>query len=81
MGVMKYRGEAVSDPVTQTQGANQKQFGDCPETTLETRLQLRPLFLVCILHSILYPSFFAAYRSRADTVAVENMVDTEGEKG
>ena len=40
---MKYRGEAVSDPVTQ--GANQNQFGDCPETTLETRLELRPLFL------------------------------------
>ena len=33
----------MSDPVTQ--GANQNQFGDCPETTLETRLQLRPLFL------------------------------------
>ena len=29
-----------------------------------------------------YPSFFAAYRSSADTtVAMENMVDTEGENG
>ena len=34
-----------------TRGANQNQFGDCPETTLETRLQLRPLFL-----SAFYPS-------------------------
>ena len=41
----------MSDPVTQ--GANQNQFGDCPETALETRLQLRPLLfvLVCILPS------------------------------
>ena len=74
---MKYsRGEAVSDPVTH--GANQNQFGDCPETTLKTWLKLRLLFLSAFSP---LPLFFGADRSSANTVAVENMVDTEGEKG